>query len=119
MQKGLQRGLLIIMAAAIALALGLAGRLLFFSDGEFAQGLASIGGPFTLTDQNGRTVTDQTFRGKLMLVYFGYTYCPDVCPTELQAITVALNQLGADAAAVQPLFVTVDPGRDKPAVLKE
>ena len=77
----------------------------------------SVGGPFSLTDDQGRAVTDQTYRGRWMLVYFGYTFCPDVCPTELQTIASALDTLGPDANAVVPLFVTVDPERDTPAAL--
>ncbi len=80
-------------------------------------GRAPVGGPFELTDQAGRRRTDADFRGKLVMLYFGYTYCPDVCPTELQSISLALDQLGAAAEAVQPLFVTVDPERDTPARL--
>jgi cytochrome oxidase Cu insertion factor (SCO1/SenC/PrrC family) len=71
-----------------------------------------VGGPFELTDQTGHTRTERDFRGKLMLVYFGFTYCPDICPTDLQAIGLALDKLGSDAERVQPLFITVDPGRD-------
>ena len=71
-----------------------------------------IGGPFALTDQAGQARTDRDFRGKYLLVYFGFTYCPDVCPTDLQAIGLAMDQLGTLAAAVQPLFVTLDPARD-------
>ncbi|MDE2227684.1 MAG: SCO family protein [Alphaproteobacteria bacterium] len=77
-----------------------------------------VGGPFTLTDQNGAMRTDAQFRGKLMLVYFGYTYCPDTCPATLAAMTQALAQLGPAADAVQPIFITVDPARDTPAQLK-
>jgi cytochrome oxidase Cu insertion factor (SCO1/SenC/PrrC family) len=72
----------------------------------------SVGGPFTLTDQTGRQRSDTEFRGKLMIVYFGYTYCPDVCPTDLMAITQALDALGPAAESVQPVFITVDPERD-------
>lgn len=72
----------------------------------------SIGGSFSLTDHTGKAVSDSDFRGRLMLVFFGYGYCPDICPTELQNIAVALDALGQDAAAVQPLFITVDPERD-------
>ena len=79
----------------------------------------SVGGPFELIDHSGRTRTEQDFRGRLMLVYFGFTYCPDVCPTDLQAIGLAMDKLGADSANVQPLFVTVDPERDTPAHLAE
>lgn len=71
-----------------------------------------IGGTFSLRDQTGKTRTDADFRGQLLLVYFGFTYCPDICPTDLQAISLAMDQLGADAAKVQPLFVTLDPERD-------
>jgi len=78
----------------------------------------TIGGPFTLVDQNGTTRHAEDFRGKLMLVYFGYTYCPDVCPTELQTMSDAIDQLGSKGDAVQPIFITVDPQRDTPEQLK-
>ena len=71
-----------------------------------------IGGPFTLTDQHGKTRSDAEFRGKLMIVYFGYTFCPDVCPTDLMAITQALDALGPKAESIQPIFITIDPERD-------
>ncbi len=79
----------------------------------------TIGGAFSLQDQTGRTRTDADFRGQLVLVYFGFTYCPDICPTDLQAISLAMDQLGADAAKVQPLFVTLDPERDTVAHLAQ
>ncbi|MDD5586941.1 MAG: SCO family protein [Alphaproteobacteria bacterium] len=78
-----------------------------------------FGGPFTLVDQNGATVTDATYRGKYLLVYFGYTYCPDLCPTALQNITETLDELGPDASKVQALFITIDPARDTKAKLKD
>ena len=71
-----------------------------------------VGGPFALTDQAGHARTDRDFRGRLMLVYFGFTFCPDVCPTDLQAIGLALDRLGPDGDQVQPIFITVDPERD-------
>jgi protein SCO1/2 len=71
-----------------------------------------VGGPFELVDHTGHISTERDFRGKLMLVYFGFTYCPDVCPTDLQAIGLAMDRLGSDADNVQPLFITVDPERD-------
>ena len=78
-----------------------------------------IGGPFTLTRvADGKSVTERDFRGKFMLVYFGYTYCPDVCPTTLADLAAALKDLGGAAARVQPIFVTVDPARDTAAMLK-
>lgn len=81
-------------------------------------GVALVGGPFTLTDQNGRRVTEKDFLGRYMLAFFGYTYCPDVCPTELQVMMAALDSLGPDAAKVQPVFISIDPARDTPEVLK-
>jgi cytochrome oxidase Cu insertion factor (SCO1/SenC/PrrC family) len=82
-------------------------------------GRAPVGGPFELTDQTGHRRTDADYRGKLVVLYFGYTYCPDVCPTELQSISLALDKLGGAAEAVQPLFITVDPERDTPARLAD
>jgi cytochrome oxidase Cu insertion factor (SCO1/SenC/PrrC family) len=79
-----------------------------------------VGGPFALVDGEGRRVTDQDFRGRFMLVQFGYTHCPDVCPLGLEKVTEALDLMPQDLAArVQPLFITIDPARDTPAVLKE
>jgi protein SCO1/2 len=75
------------------------------------------GGPFSLVDGSGATITDQTFRGRWELVFFGYTYCPDLCPTTLGTIGDALNELGPLAAQVQPIFITVDPQRDTPKVI--
>jgi protein SCO1/2 len=79
-------------------------------------GRGAVGGPFTLTDQWGKPRRDSEFRGKLMIVYFGYTFCPDVCPTDLMAITQALDALGKDAAGIQPIFITIDPERDNAAM---
>lgn len=83
---------------------------------------ARIGGPFTLTDQNGRRVSDTAFAGRYRLVYFGYTFCPDVCPVDMQTLgrglTLFEKQHPAEGAKVQPIFITVDPERDTPAVLK-
>jgi protein SCO1/2 len=76
-----------------------------------------IGGTFTLTDGSGQTVSDRDYRGKFMLVYFGYTNCPDICPTTLYTIAKALPLMGKQANLIQPLFVTVDPIRDTPAVV--
>jgi protein SCO1 len=82
-------------------------------------GTALIGGPFTLLDQNGKTVTDKDFRGRLMLVFFGFTHCPDICPGELQVISASLAALGNKAADVIPIFITLDPERDTPAVMAD
>ena len=80
-------------------------------------GSVQVGGPFSLTDQSGRRVTEKDFAGKVLLVNFGYTFCPDVCPTELAAMTAAIDQLGDAAKRVQPLFITIDPTRDTVAQL--
>jgi cytochrome oxidase Cu insertion factor (SCO1/SenC/PrrC family) len=71
-----------------------------------------IGGPFALVDHTGKPRTDADFRGKLVVIYFGYTYCPDICPADLLAISQAVDMLGSAAQQVQPLFITVDPERD-------
>jgi protein SCO1 len=81
--------------------------------------VVTIGGPFTLSAPDGTTVTDQTYRGKWLLVYFGYTSCPDSCPTALLEIATALEKLGPDAVSVQPLFITVDPQHDTPQVMQQ
>ena len=78
-----------------------------------------IGGPFFLVDHEGRPVTQDTFKGRFMLVYFGYTFCPDVCPTALTEMGSALDILGEDGAPVTPVFITIDPERDRPEPLKE
>jgi protein SCO1/2 len=82
-------------------------------------GREPIGGPFALIDQTGTPRSEQDFKGKLLLVYFGFTYCPDICPTDLQAISLAIDQLGTAGDKVQPLFITVDPERDTAAHLAE
>jgi len=78
-----------------------------------------FGGSFTLVDHEGRTRTDTEYHGRFLLIYFGYTYCPDICPTGLQTMSQALDSLGAKAENVQPLFISIDPGRDRPEVLKD
>ena len=80
---------------------------------------AEIGGPFRLTDHTGKRVTDADFRGRFMLLYFGYTFCPDVCPADLQTMGRALDILAAKGEVITPVFITVDPQRDSPAVLKK
>jgi cytochrome oxidase Cu insertion factor (SCO1/SenC/PrrC family) len=80
-------------------------------------GRALVGGPFTLTDHTGKQVTDKDFRGRTMVVVFGFTFCPDICPTELQLISAVLDKLGPKAKDVVPLFITIDPERDTPEQL--
>ena len=82
-------------------------------------GEALVGGPFELTDQDGNKVTDQTYKGKLMLIYFGFTFCPDACPTALGVMSAALDKLDVAADRVVPILITVDPERDTPPVLKD
>lgn len=79
----------------------------------------TLGGPFSLTDETGARVTPETFRGRFMLIYFGFTYCPDVCPTELAKMAAALDLLGAEAEEVVPILITVDPERDTPSALAQ
>lgn len=87
------------------------------TDRAQSSGEALVGGPFTLTDGAGRTVTEKAFAGKYMLVYFGFTHCPDICPTGLLMIENALDQLGRDRNKIVPLFITLDPERDTPTVV--
>lgn len=124
-----QRLILLLAALAVAVIVGLSlasrvDRVVENTgpDGEAGANVQSVGkprvgGPFTLVDQTGKTVTDKDYQGKYMLIYFGFTFCPDVCPTELQVISGALEQLGDKAAKVQPIFISVDPDRDTPQVL--
>jgi len=112
MSPVLRRGLITFLIGLGVIAAALAFQL--WRAGGDAGGFAGlrIGGPFTLTDQNGRTRHDTDFRGELMLIYFGYTYCPDACPTALQNMSGALDALGDRAKEVQPIFITIDPARD-------
>jgi protein SCO1/2 len=80
---------------------------------------SAIGGSFTLIDQNGKTVTNTALEGKWLLVYFGYTHCPDACPTTLNNIALALRDLGKKSDEVRPVFITIDPERDTPRVMKD
>ena len=80
---------------------------------------SELGGPFRLVDQDGRSVTDASYAGKFMLVYFGFTFCPDVCPTELQAMATAVDDLGGPGDMVHPILISIDPARDRPAQLKD
>jgi protein SCO1 len=114
----------IILISAAALA----GLVLCVSLGLLASGLLSpsgaprtavIGGPFRLTDQNGRMVTEQDLKGAPFLVFFGFTHCPEVCPTTLFEVSEILRKLGPDADRVRALFITIDPDRDTPAALKD
>jgi protein SCO1/2 len=107
----------VLLAGFLVGALGGAAALIVTSSGGpkiETTGTALIGGPFTLVDQNGKTVTDRDFRGKYMLIFFGFTHCPDICPAELQVMSAALDALGSKSDEVVPIFVTLDPERDTP-----
>src|SRR5712691_6986886 len=110
--------LLIIAALAVAssLAISWAWRVMDSTPRPLPRtttsGTAAIGGPFTLVATNGESVTDQSFHGKWLLIFFGYTSCPDLCPTALTNVSVALEKFGPDTSRLQPLFITVDPQRD-------
>ncbi|HSV29094.1 MAG TPA: SCO family protein [Candidatus Omnitrophota bacterium] len=113
--------LVAIIALIVVLAVAVGARMLVWSGGDHGgAGTASIGGPFTLTDHDGKTASDADFRGRFMLIYFGYTFCPDVCPTSLGVTAAALDKLSpGDRRLVAPIFISVDPERDRPAVLKD
>lgn len=89
------------------------------SGAQKSVGQALVGGPFTLTDHTGKRVSDADFRGRNMLLFFGFTYCPDVCPTALQVMAATMDKLGAKADRVVPLFITVDPERDTAELLAQ
>jgi protein SCO1/2 len=120
-RRRLIRAFLLVVAGGLALSL-VARAYLPVAEDDRGQASspatpAAIGGPFTLRTADGSTVTDRDYRGRWLLIYFGYTYCPDVCPTTLADIAQALAALGPLAARLQPLFITVDPARDTPEVI--
>ena len=96
--------------------------VLLFATGQFRNGgpgASAIGGPFKLIDQDGKAITDQDMKDEPLLVFFGYTHCPDVCPTTLFEMSEVLRAMGPDAARVHALYITVDPERDTPPVMKD
>ena len=111
-----------IALSALIAAVGLAGLVALAPDPEprvVVTGTADVGGPFTLTAHTGERVSDKAFRGKYMLVAFGFTFCPDVCPAQLQVMSAALDDMGPEAERIQPLFITIDPERDTAARLAD
>jgi len=115
-----KKTLLAILAIALVLGIGLTYRLMMMGTETKSSGSASIGGPFELVNQDGETVTQDDFAGKYMLTYFGYTFCPDVCPTELQVMGTALDMMPQDIAdEITPVFFTVDPQRDTVEAIAE
>src|SRR5438876_11012258 len=113
------RPLVIIAAFAGSLAVGLVIMLWALGGLRTVTAPAAIGGPFQLTDQAGQAVTDQNLKGKPTLIFFGFTHCPDVCPTSLFEISEVLKAMGKDADKVNAWFVSVDPERDTTAAMKE
>lgn len=113
------RPLVIATAFAASLLVGLL--IMFWAMGGVSKVAqpAAIGGPFQLTDQNGKVVTDQNLKGKPTLIFFGYTHCPDVCPTSLFEISEVLRAMGKDAEKVNAIFISVDPERDTQAAMKD
>jgi len=109
----------IVVSSAAAGLLLLTVSYLWLLGGTTPPAVLAIGGPFALTEGNGRVVTDRDFKGRYLLIYFGYTSCPDICPTTLSAIADAIDILGTRAERVQPLFITVDPAHDTPAILRD
>ena len=114
-----RRGLVAVLIAILAICGVLLYQLYQRTLTGSPTGEVLIGGPFELVDQNGTKVTDQTFKGRLMLIYFGFTYCPDACPTALGIMSAALDKLDTEADRVVPILITVDPERDTPQVLKD
>ena len=110
---------LILSAFLITLVVVLGGIFLIAAREPGAATASAIGGPFSLVDQDGKTITERDLKGRPFLVFFGYTHCPDVCPTTLFELSEVLRALGPDADKTQALFVTVDPQRDSPAVMKD
>ena len=122
MSSPARRAVLILAVGLVMLAATLAALYLMRPPGDGradATAGPQIGGPFALVDQEGRRVTEASYAGRHLLVFFGFTHCPDVCPLALGEVSVALDALGPAAAKVQPLFVSVDPERDTPAALKD
>ncbi|MBR0750249.1 SCO family protein [Bradyrhizobium japonicum] len=113
------RPLVIATAFAASLVVGLL--IVFWAMGGVSKVAqpAAIGGPFQLTDQHGKAVTDKNLKGKPTLIFFGYTHCPDVCPTSLFEISEVLRAMGKDADRVNAVFISVDPERDTPATMKD
>ena len=113
------RPLVIATAFAASLVVGLL--LMFWAMGGVSKVVqpAAIGGPFQLTDQNGKAFTEKNLKGKPTLIFFGYTHCPDVCPTSLFEISEVLRALGSDADKVNAVFISVDPERDTPTTMKD
>jgi protein SCO1 len=117
MTERLARPLVIVAAFAVSLAIGLGLTLWLLGGPRVAA--SAIGGPFKLVDQAGQSVTDQSLKGKPTIIFFGFTHCPDVCPTALFEMSEVLRAMGGDAKRMNAFFVSVDPERDTPQVMKD
>lgn len=113
----MNRRALLVSAVAVVAAAGI-GASYVLNNKKMSETL-SVGGPFKLIGTDGQEVTEAALKGKYSLFFFGFTFCPDACPTALNTFSLVLGKLGADADKVQPVFVSIDPARDTPAVLKE
>ncbi len=118
-QSSSARPLVIVGSFAASLLVGLVLLFLVMGGGRNIAAPAAIGGPFQLTDQSGATVTDKSLQGRPTLIFFGFTHCPDVCPTSLFEISEVLRAMGPDADRVNAYFISVDPERDTPAAMKD
>jgi len=113
---------IVLIFSAFLVGLAIFSGVFLYATGNFGgsgPATAAIGGPFKLTDQNGNPITDADLKGRPFLVFFGYTHCPDVCPTTLFDVSEVMRALGKDADRTGALFITVDPERDTPAVIKD
>ncbi|WP_315735806.1 MULTISPECIES: SCO family protein [unclassified Bradyrhizobium] len=119
MPSNATRPLVIVGAFAASLVVGLSLMFLIMGGGRNIAAPAAIGGPFQLTDQSGAVVTEKSLEGRPTLIFFGFTHCPDVCPTSLFEISEVLRAMGKDADGVNAYFVSVDPERDNPAAMKD
>ena len=119
MPRNVTRPLVIVGAFAASLVVGLSLMFLIMGGGRNIAAPAAIGGPFQLTDQSGAVVTEQSLQGRPTLIFFGFTHCPDVCPTSLFEISEVLRAMGKDADSVNAYFISVDPERDNPATMKD
>lgn len=119
MNERLSRPLIVVAAFAASLAIGLALTLWLLGGPRIVTTASAIGGPFQLVDQSGQTVTEKSLQGKPTIIFFGFTHCPDVCPTALFEMSEILRALDKDANRINAFFVSVDPERDTPAIMKD
>ena len=119
MSDRLSRPLIIVAAFVVSLAIGLAATFWVMGGQKVLTAASAIGGPFQLVDQNGVTVSDRNLQGKPTIIFFGFTHCPDVCPTALFEMSEVLKAMGPDAGRMNAFFVSVDPDRDTPKIMKD